>query len=90
MANIVALFCLKTGALLEAAISAISTHELNLFRSLYECLQPDDVALGDRLYGTYADICLLRARKIDCVFRIHWRRKTDFRKGKRLGYYDHI
>jgi len=90
MANIVALFCLKTGALLEAAISAITTHELNLFRSLYQYLQPGDVALGDRLYGSYADICLLQSRGVDCVFRMHWRRKTDFRRGKILGYYDHI
>jgi hypothetical protein len=90
MANIVALFCLKTGALIEAAIGALATHEINLFRSLYECLQPGDVALGDRLYGTYADICLLKARGVDSVFRMHWRRKTDFRRGKILGFYDHI
>jgi hypothetical protein len=90
MANIVALFCLKTGALIEAAIGALTTHEINLFRSLYDCLQPGDVILGDRLYGTYADICLLKARGIDSVFRIHWRRKTDFRRGKILGCCDHI
>jgi hypothetical protein len=90
MANIVALFCLKTGALIEAAIGALTTHEINLFRSLYECLQPGDIALGDRLYGTYADICLLKARGVDSVFRMHWRRKTDFRRGKILGCYDHI
>ena len=90
MANIVALFCLKTGALIEAAIGALATHEINLFRSLYGCLRSGDVALGDRLYGTYADICLLKARGVDCVFRMHWRRKTDFRRGKFLGYYDHI
>ena len=90
MANIVALFCLNSGALIEAAIGALTTHEINLFRSLYECLQPGDVALGDRLYGTYADICLLKASGVDSVFRIHWRRKTDFRRGKILGCYDHI
>ncbi|MFQ5759022.1 MAG: IS4 family transposase [Candidatus Bathyarchaeia archaeon] len=89
MANIVALFCL-TGALLEAVIDALTTHELNLFRSLYQRLQPGDVALGDRLYGSYADVCLIQANKLDCVFRMHWRRKTDFRKGKILGCYDHI
>jgi len=71
MANFVDLFCLHTGALLEAVISALSTHELNLFRSLYECLQSGDVVLGDRLYGSYADICLLQSRGVDCVFRMH-------------------
>ncbi len=82
MVNMVGIFCLATGALLEIAISALSTHEINLFRSLYQRLQPGAIALGDRLYGTYADICLLKAREVDCVFRMHWRRKTDFRKGK--------
>jgi hypothetical protein len=90
MANIVALFCLKTGALLETAIAAITTHELNLFRSLYQRLHPGDVALGDRLYGSYADVCLIQDNKLDCLFRMHQKRKTDFRKGKILGYYDHI
>ncbi len=90
MANIVALFDLHTGALLETAIGALSTHELNLFRSLYERLEPGDVILGDRLYSSYADICLLQSRGVDCVVRLHQSRKTDFRRGKILGIYDHV
>jgi hypothetical protein len=90
LANIVALFCLKTGAVLETFMGSHSDQELNLFRSLYKHLKSGDVALGDRLYGSYADICLLKARGIDAVFRMHGRRKVDFRKGKRLGILDHI
>lgn len=90
MANIVGLFCLAAGALLEIAIGDQSIHEINLFRSLCKHIQPGCVVLGDRLYGTYADVCLLKARAVDCVFRMHWRRKTDFRKGKILGCYDHV
>ena len=90
MVNMVAIFCLATGALVEIALSALSTHEINLFRSLYKRLQPGAIVLGDRLYGTYADVCLLKTRGVDCVFRMHWRRKTDFRRGKILGCYDHI
>ena len=48
MANIVALFCLNTGALLQTIIDALSIHELNLFRRLYEYLQSGDIALSDR------------------------------------------
>jgi len=48
MANIVAIFCLNTGALLQTIIDSLSTHELNLFRRLYEYLQSGDIALGDR------------------------------------------
>jgi hypothetical protein len=90
MANIVAIFCLNTGALLQTIIDALFTHELNLFRRLYEYLQSGDIALGDRLYSSYADICLLKSRDIDCVFRMHQKRKVDFRTGKILGIKDHI
>lgn len=90
MANIVVLFCLKTGAVLEAMIGSQSIGELNLFRKLYEYIQPGDIALADRLYSSYADICLLKAGSVDGVFRLHARRKTDFRKGKILGVKDHI
>lgn len=88
--NITAVFCLFTGALLEVTIAAFCVHEINLFRSMYQYLRAGDIVLGDRLYGTYADICLTKERMIDSVFRIHWRRKTDFRRGKIVGCYDHI
>ena len=88
--NIAAVFCLFTGALLESAIAPLCVHEINLFRSMYQYLRAGDIVLGDQLYGTYADICLTKERMIDSVFRIHWRRKTDFRRGKIIGCYDHI
>jgi len=90
MVNIAAVFCLFTGALLNVTIGSLCVHEINLFRSIYQYLQAGCIILGDQLYGTYADICLTKQRAIDSVFRIHWRRKTDFRKGKILGCYDHI
>jgi len=90
MANIVVLFCLKTGAVLEAIIGSLSIGELNLFRRLYDYLQPGDIVLADRLYSSYADMCLLKARTLDGVFRLHARRKTDFQKGNILGVKDHI
>jgi len=88
--NITAVFCLFTGALLESTIAPLCVHEINLFRSMYQYLRTGDIVLGDQLYGTYADICLTKERMIDSVFRIHWRRKTDFRRGKIVGCYDHI
>jgi hypothetical protein len=51
--------------------------EIKLFRMLYSHLKPGDVAL-------------LSQRGIDCVFRMHHLRKSDFSKGKKLGLYDHI
>jgi len=90
MINITAVFCLFTGALLEANMGSLCVHEINLFRIMYQYLWTGCIVLGDQLYGTYADICLTKERMIDSVFRIHCRRKTDFRRGKILGCYDHI
>lgn len=83
-------FCLATGAVIDAAIGSLCMSEISLFRMLYSRLNPGDVVLGDRLYGSYGDIALLSQRGVDSVFRMHHRRKTDFRRGKKLGSYDHL
>lgn len=90
VARILGIFCLATGALIDAAIDSFWVPEIKLFRMLYSRLKSGDVALGDRLFGSYGDIALLSQRGIDCVFRMHHLRKADFRKGKRLGFHDHI
>lgn len=89
-ARIVVLFSLYTGAVLDCAISALCIGEINLFRQLYANLQSRSVALGDRLFGSYADICLLKQRQVDCVFRLSATRLTDFREGERISRYDHL
>ena len=88
--RIVCGFSLSTGAVFDAVMSSMKTGEINLFRQLYPNLEAGDVALGDRIFGTYADICLLHAGDVDSAFRMHGARKTDFRKGKRLARWDHI
>ncbi len=93
VARILGIFCLATGAVIDAAISSLCMSEISLFRMLYSRLNPGDVALGDKLFGSYGDIALLSQRGIDSVFRMHHLRKTDFRRGKRLGskgIYDHL
>ena len=88
------LFCLATGAVLEAAIGQYQgkqTGENALFRSLWdEGFGPGDVSLGDRYYGSYFDIALLKRRGVDSVFRLHQLRVADFRRGRRLGKEDHV
>jgi hypothetical protein len=88
--RIVCGFSLATGAVLDAVLSSLAVGEVNLFRQLYVHLQAGDVALGDRMFGTFADICLLFARGVDSAFRVHGARKTDFMKGKRLARWDHL
>jgi len=90
VARILGIFCLATGALIDAAIDSFWVPEIKLFRLLYSRLNSGDVALGDRLFGSYGDIALLSQKGVDCIFRMHHLRKPDFRKGKKLGLFDHI
>jgi hypothetical protein len=94
IARVVVVFCLATGAALEAAIGKYQgkqTGENALFRRLWEGgLSAGDVSLGDRYYGSYFDIALLKRRGVDSVCRLHQRRVSDFRRGRRLGKEDHV
>jgi hypothetical protein len=43
-----------------------------------------------RAFGTYVDLVSVQAQQADAVFRKHQSRKSDFRRGKKLGIGDHI
>jgi hypothetical protein len=93
IARFVAVMSLAVGAVLDAAIGPYQgklTGEHALLRQLLHCFEAGDVALGDAYYGSYFLIATLRARGVDCVFRIHGARDVDFRRGKRLGRRDHL
>ena len=93
IARIVGLICLGSGAVLDAAMGPFKgkgASEHALFRQLLDTLEPGDVVLADRYYCSYWLIALLLAIRVDLVFGQHGARKTDFRKGKRLGARDHI
>ena len=64
--------------------------ELGLFRQIKGQLQPGDIALADRFFCNYWVIADSQQRGVDVVFRLHQTRKTDFRRGRRLGPDDHI
>jgi hypothetical protein len=90
LARIVGLFSLATGAAWDLLIGAWKTPEIKMARQLYPQLSPQDVVVGDRIFGSYADFFMLQTQAIDGLFRMHQRRKTDFRKGERLGKNDHL
>jgi hypothetical protein len=93
IARLVVIFCLATGSVLEAAIGRCQgkqTGENALFRSLWGELEAGDVVLGDRCFGSYFDIIMLKRRGVDSVFRLHQRRRCDFSQGRRLGKEDQI
>lgn len=92
IARIVVVFCFAYGTVLDAAMGKYqgkATGENKLFRSL-DCIEPNDVILGDRFYGSFWELALLDQKKAFGVFRVNASRRIDFRKGTRLGKNDHL
>jgi hypothetical protein len=91
--RLVALFCLATGAVLDAALGPPKgkhTGETALFRTLHHHLHDGDVLLADRYFCGYFHLALVQRRGADVVMRLHQRRQADFRRGRRLGRGDHV
>ena len=88
--RLVVLFSLVTGALLAYAQGALPYSEMALFRMLLEELLRGDLLLGDRYYGNFWVIITLQQRGVDVLLRVAASRKSDFRRGKRLGKNDHL
>jgi len=91
IARIVGLICLATGAVLDAALGPCKgkrTGETSLLRALLDRLQKGVVLVGDRTFASYFGIAELTQRGVHGVFRIHQRRKVDFRRGRCLGIED--
>ncbi len=93
MIRMVVLLSLATGLLNGLALGPYEgkeTGESALLRELLDRLHPGNVLLADRYFCSYFMVALLRERGVDVVFRLHHKRHTDFRRGRRLGRDDHI
>src|SRR5438067_345612 len=86
VARLVVLFSLAVGTVLDAALGRFQgkqTGETALFRTLHDHLGAGDVLLADRYYCSYWEIASAQQRGADVVFRLHQRRRADFRRGLR-------
>ena len=93
IARLVALMSLATGVVTDLAIGPYlgkETGETALLRRLWDCLRRGEILLGDRFFSSYFGIAALPQRGVDAVFRMHQRRRVDFRRGRRLGRGDHV
>ena len=93
--RIVAVTCLSTGAVLNAAMGNFKGKggcEQTLLRTLLDTFEAGDMLLGDAFYGTYFLLAELRSRQVDVLFEQYGSRKrsTDFSQGEKLGYRDHL
>ena len=95
LCRLLALFCLSSGAIIDAATCPVKgkgNDEQTLLRSLLGHLKSGDVLVGDALFATYFLLAELKQRGIDGVFEQYGARRssTDFRRGRRLGARDHV
>lgn len=93
IARIVVVMSLTVGTVLAYAIGAFTgkgTGESSLLRSIFDCIEQDDILLGDRYYPSFFLIADVIAKGADGIFRGQAQRNYDFRKGKFLGKSDHV
>ncbi|HWE38860.1 MAG TPA: IS4 family transposase [Isosphaeraceae bacterium] len=93
LVRMVALISPATGVVRDLAVGPYQgkeTGETALFRTLWGGLNAGEIVLGDRYFGSYFGIAGLVQRDVDALFRMHQRRKFDFRRGEQLGIGDHI
>jgi hypothetical protein len=93
IARIVVVMSLTVGTVLDYAIGAFKgkgTGESSLLRSIFDCIEQDDILLGDRYYPSFFLIADVIIKGADGIFRGQAQRYYDFRKGKSLGKSDHI
>jgi hypothetical protein len=93
VARIVVLIALATGGVLDAAIGSGRgklTGEHALLRGLHGRLRRGDILVADASYSSYDEVMLLRQMGVDVVMRQTGNRRSDFRRGTRLGREDHL
>ena len=93
IARLVGLISLSAGTVVDDAIGEFQgkgTGETSLFSQLIDSLSANDLLLADRYYCTYAIIMCLQLKGVTFLSRNHSQRKSDFRKGRKLGKKDHI
>jgi len=95
LCRVVALICLGSGAVLDAALGGYQGKggdEQTLLRSILGGLNRGEVLLGDAFFPTYFLLCWLSQNGVEGLFEQHGgrSRSTDFRRGRRLGVRDHL
>jgi hypothetical protein len=74
VARLLALFEASTGYLLEVVPAPVYTHDLARVTAVHPALRAGDLLVGDRAFGSFAHLALLRQRGVHALFRCHQRR----------------
>jgi len=93
IARCVAVLSLASACVEDLAIGPYAgkeTGETALLRQLSQSFSRGDIAIFDRYYCSFMMIASMLSSGTDVCCRKHHLRPSDFRRGKRLGKYDHL
>jgi len=93
IARACAVLSLATAAIHNLSIGPYEgkeTGESALLREILDCLKEGDVAVFDRYFCSFMMLAMLRLGGVHFCARLHQRRLSDFRRGRRLGPDDHL
>ena len=93
IARVVGILSLATACVMNLALGPYQgkeTGEPALLRMLLRSFVPGDIAVADRYYCSFMMIALLLRQGVQTCARKHQLRHSDFRRGRRLGKYDHL
>ena len=93
IARAVAILSLATVCVMDLAVGPYpgqETGETALLRKLLGSLCSGDLAVLDRYYCSFMMIALMLGGGVQVCARMHHKRHVDFRRGRRLGKYDHV
>jgi hypothetical protein len=76
-------FAAQTGFALKTIVSPLRTHDMAHAAAMHDALHKGDILVGDRAFGSFAHLALLRQRGLHGVFRAHQRRAVHQQRGPR-------
>lgn len=80
--KLLGLFDAYAGLIVRVLFFALYTHDLRGAIQLHPLLGEGDLLVGDRAFCSYAHLALLWTRQARGLFRMHQRRKVDFRRSR--------
>jgi putative transposase len=93
ISRVAVILSLATACAMDLALGPYAgkeTGETALLRQLLGSFEAGDVAVMDRFYCSFMMIAQLLQQDVQVCARMHQRRHVDFRRGRRLGKYDHL
>lgn len=82
-AHLLIQFAAHSGFALQTIVSPLRTHDMAHAAATHDTLQPGDILVGDRAFGSFAHLATLRQRGLHGVFRAHQRRGVHRQRGPR-------